>query len=225
MLTRLGPAPLPLLCALLVVVLVVFGALVPIGHQGQRLSPAQAIAMVACAAALGAWAIAVAASAWTLTGVERAGTILAPTMSPGVFDLLFSLPLVVVVPASAYALLPLLHGRLPGFTGLFAAAAFLGLLALREADRTTYVRDDRVQKRIGWLFLRRESAPLTQVRGVRVDRDFFRGAPSYVVKLDLQTPERYPRLVEAERRYRSVDEANAEAERWRLAMGQLGSKP
>lgn len=73
--------------------------------------------------------------------------------------------------------------------------------------------------------MRRESSPLAQVRGVRVDRDTYRGAPSFVVKLDLPDAARFPRLTAVEARYRSSEEANAEAERWRQAMGQLRSQP
>lgn len=224
MLSRLGPALVPLLCVPLIVVVAAVGAFVRIGHQGQTLDRGTAMGMALCAAALAAWAVAVGLAAWDLTRVESTSTILVPTMSPGVFDLVFSLPLLVVVPAAALALVPVLRGGFPAVPGVLALLVWLGLLALRETDGATYVRDGRVHVRKGWLLVRREAAPVGEVRGVRVDRDSYRGAPSYVVKLEVD-PARYPRLARAERRYRSTQEANAEAERWRQAMGPLRGTP
>lgn len=224
MLSRFGPALVPLLCVPPLVGVAAVGAFVPIGHQGQTLEGGMALGIVLCAAALAAWSLAVGLAAWGLTRVESTSTILVPSMSPGVFDLVFSLPFLGVVPAAALAVVPLLRGGLPAAPGVLALPVWLGLMALREADETTYVRDARVHVRKGWLLVRREAAPVGQVRGVRVDRDSYRGAPSYVVKLEVD-PARYPRLARAERRYRSTPEADAEAARWRRAIGPPQGPP
>jgi len=221
-LSRLGPAPIPLACAVLVVLIAAFGALVPIGRPSRTLETAQALGMVLGAGALAAWAVAVGLSAWNLS--RQDGTVLVPSMSPGVFDFLFSVPFLVLVPVAGGGIFALLRGR-PSFATLSCALFWLGLCALREADRVTSVDAQGVRTRAGYLWVRRESAPLGAVKGVEVLRDSYRGAPSYVVKLSMLVPGRYPRLEAAERRYRVEAEAEAEAARWRSALGQLGGGP
>lgn len=42
--------------------------------------------------------------------------------------------------------------------------------------------------RKGWLWVRRTSLPVGKVRAVVVQRDTYQGAPSFVVKLDVDAP-------------------------------------
>lgn len=226
MLSRLGPAPLPLLVALAVVVLALAVAVVPIGRPARTVPWDQAFAMILGAGALAGWAVAVLGSAWGLARVESAAVVLVPPLSPGAADLLFSAPLLVVVPVASLGLGALMRGGRPGLGAVLGAAFTFGLLALREADRTTYVHAGRVEVRVGWLWVRRESVPVDAVRGVEVLRDTHRGAASYNVHLVLDAPERTPRLATTEARFRVEAEAHAEAERWRRALaGQLRGAP
>ncbi len=224
MLSRLGPAPVPLLCALLVVGVAAFGALVPIGRPSRTLEPAQAYGMVLGAGLLGAWAVALAISAWGLSRVEGPATVLVPAMSPGVFDLLFSLPLLVLVPVAGGGLFAMARGSFT-LAPLLCAAFWVGLCALRETDGATYVASGRVVARQGWLWVRTEVADVARVHDVVVVRDSYRGAASYVVKLELLEPARFPALAARERRYRVEAEARAEAARWKEAIGQLQGGP
>ncbi len=213
---------MPLVCAILVLGITAFGALVPIGRPSRTLETAQALGMALGAGALAAWAIAVGLSAWNLS--RQDGQVLVPSMSPGVFDFLFSVPFLVLVPVAGGGVFALLRGR-PSFATLLCALFWVGLCALREADRVTSADAEEVRTRVGYLWLRRESAPLGAVAGVEVQRDSYRGAPSYVVKLSMLVPGRYPLLEAAERRYRDLAEAEAEAARWRSALGQSAPGP
>ncbi len=199
-----------------------FGALVPIGRPSRTLESAQALGMVLGAGALAAWAVAVGLSAWNLS--RQDGQVLVPSMSPGVFDFLFSAPFLVLVPVTGGGLFALLRGR-PTLATLLCALFWVGLCALRETDRVTSADAQGVRIRVGYLWVRRESAPLGAVKGVEVLRDSYRGAASYVVKLSMLVPGRYPLLEAAERRYRDPAEAEAEAARWRAALGQLEGQP
>lgn len=222
-LSRLGPAPAPMVCALLVGALAVFGALVPIGFPSRTLDLEQTFAIILCAAALASWAFAVGAKAWHLSRVEGTANVLVrPFSSAWGFNVLFSLPFIAVVPGTSLAVPALMRGGQPGAPALIAALIWIGLLALREKDKTAYVREGRVHVRAGWLWVRRESAPVAQVRGVRVDRDSYRCAPSYVVKLDIPDAASWPRLLSMEARFRSVEKADAEAGRWRQALEAAG---
>lgn len=218
MLSRLGPAPLPLLCALVIVGLAAVGAFVPIGRPARTLPADQAFGMLTGAVMLAAWAVAVGIRAWDLTRGEAGATVLVPPMSPGLVDVVFSVPLVVVVPVAAVGLRALLHGGRPGLAAGLCAAFTVALLGLREVDRVSYVRDGRATVRAGWLWARTEAAPPDAVRGVRVVRDTYRGAAAWVVKLDLADPAQFPQLAGIEARYRVEGEAEAEAERWRRAL-------
>lgn len=219
--SRLGPALAPLFCALLVLGLVVFAVLVPIGRPSRTLDTTSAVGMTLGAAALAIWAVALGVQAWWLSGVERQGVILTPSMSPGVFDVLLSAPFLVVVPVAAGGLYPMFRGGAASAPALLCAVFCAGLCALREADGQGYVRAGSVTARKGWLWVRRDSLPVGEVRGVIVKRDSYRGAPSYVVKLDVDAPG----LAALEARYRDVTEAEAEAARWRAALGSLQGAP
>lgn len=224
-LTRLGPAPVPLLCAVLVVAIAAFGALVPIGRPSRTLEPVVAYGMLLGAGALGAWAVALGISAWGLSRVEGAAAVLVPAMSPGVFDLLFSLPFLVLVPVAGGGLFTMLRGGGLSLAGLLCAGFTLGLCALRETDGQLYVAGGRVVSRQGWLWVRTTTVETGRVHAVDVVRDSYRGAPSYVVKLSFHEPGRYPALEARERRFRDEAEAQAEAARWKEAIGQLQGGP
>ncbi|NVB84679.1 MAG: hypothetical protein HOV81_40270 [Kofleriaceae bacterium] len=205
---RLGPARGPMICALLVAAVAAIGALVPIGHAGTTLGEHEVTAIGVGAAWLALWAIALAVKAWRLSRTEAAATVLVrPLSSSLAYEIVFSAPLVVAVPMTS------LVAGLPSVVGALVCA---GLVALREIDVARYVEDGRIHARAGWLWVRVQSAPLDQVREVRVERDSHQGAPSYVVKLELDAA--LPRLASVEARFRSLDAANAEAERWRRAL-------
>ncbi|MBI1892442.1 MAG: hypothetical protein HYS18_17495 [Burkholderiales bacterium] len=219
--TRLGPAPATLLCVMLVMVLAAFGALVPIGRPGRTLDFDQTVSMMLGAAVLATWAAAVGVNAWRLSRFEGDATVLVPPLSPGVFDFLFSAPLVVTVPVAAGVLPALVRGGHVEPTAIIAAFISVGLLALREIDSTAYVRDGFAHLRVGWLWVRHRSVPAAHVTGIRVERDSYQGAPSFVVKFEFPGVPRSSRFSSITTRFRSEEEANAEANRWRKAMGQV----
>ncbi len=221
MFSRFGPAPAPLLCAFLVLVIVAIGVLVPIGRPSRTLDGATAVGMALGAATLAIWAVALAFQAMWLWGVESKGVILTPAMSPGVGDILFSVPFLVVVPVAAGGAFSLIRGGPLTLTTVMCGLFWLALCGLREADGQGYVRDGVVTARKGWIWVRRSSVPVSEVRGVAVAEEIFRGAPNYVVKLDASVPA----LAGIEARYRSKAEAEAEAERWRRALGSLRGGP
>ncbi len=221
MFSRLGPAPAPLLCALLVLAIVAFGVLVPIGRPSRTLEMPIAFGMALGAATLAIWAIALGMQAMWLSRVEGQGVILTPAMSPGVFDILFSVPFLVVVPVASGGLYAMFRGGSASAPALLCAVIWAGLCGLREADGQGYVRDGAVTARKGWLWVRRVSVPVADVRAVVVRRDSYRGAPSFVVALDVPDPA----LAALEQRFRSEVEAEAEAARWRRALGSLQGLP
>lgn len=225
MFSRLGPAPVPLVCALLVVAIAAFGALVPIGRPSRTVELPVAWGMVVGAGVLAIWAIAVGSQALWLTRVERAGVILVPSMSPGVGDFLFSLPFLVVVPVAAGGFVAMIRGGGGSLAAPLCAVIWLGLCGFRELDGPGYVSEGQVTARKGWLWVRRESVPVEKVRGVVVTRDTFRGAPSFVVKLQVGESVRAPAIVGLEQRFRSESEAEAEAARWRAAVGRIEGQP
>ena len=222
---RFGPAPGPLICALVIVVIAVFGRTVRIGFQGTTLSTDETLAMIAGAMLLAAWAIAVAVSASRLRREQGDAAILVqPFSSIRGYDILFSAPFVFAVPAACLTVPALLHGEQPDpelhGAAFFGALIWLGLLAIRERDITAWVREGRVRLRAGWLWVRREELPLERVRAVVVERDTYQGAPSYFVRLDFDDAASCPRLAAIQARFGdSVDKADAEARRWRLVLG------
>ena len=180
-----------------------------------------AFGMALGAATLAIWAIALGMQAMWLSRVEGQGVILTPAMSPGVFDILFSVPFLVVVPVASGGLYAMFRGGSASAPALLCAVIWAGLCGLREADGQGYVRDGAVTARKGWLWVRRVSVPVADVRAVVVRRDSYRGAPSFVVALDVPDPA----LAALEQRFRSEVEAEAEAARWRRALGSLQGLP
>lgn len=221
MLSRLGPAPAPLVCAFFVVVIVAVGFFVPIGRPSRTLDGGTAFAMALGAITLGIWGVALAVQSNWLHGVESRGVILTPAMSPGVGDVLFSLPFLVVVPVAAAGVFSAIRGGPLTATAVSCALVWAALCGLRETDGTGYVRDGVVTQRKGWLWVRRVSVPAAEVGDVVVGEEVFRGAPNYVVKFEA----RAPALVAMEARFRVKAEAEAEAERWRRAVGPLRGAP
>lgn len=221
MFSRLGPAPAPLVCVLLILVVVAVGYFVPIGRPSRTMDGATAFGMLLGAATLGLWALALVAQAWWLSGVEGKGVILVPAASPGVTDLLFSLPFLVVVPVAGGGLFTALRGGGLSLATLVSAVVFVALCAQREVDMQGYVHDGVVTARQGWLWPRRTELPVREVRDVVVREDSFRHAPSYVVELSLSGRA----LPGFERRFRVRAEADAEAGRWRAALGPLRGAP
>jgi hypothetical protein len=209
------------MCALLVGALVAFAALVPIGRPSRTLDGDSAVGMLLGAATLAIWAIALGVQARWLAGVEAEAVVLTPSMSPGVFDLVFSLPFLVVVPLAANGLYAFLRGGAFTLVSLLCASLCLGLFAIRETDGQAYVRNGELASRKGWLWVRRVTVPVEEVRAVTVQRDTFRGAASFIVKLEVAEPA----LAGLEQRYRSEAEAEAEATRWRHALRPLRGAP
>jgi hypothetical protein len=135
-----------------------------------------------------------------------------------VADLLFSVPLLVVVPVAAAGLFPLLRGGRPTLAGALCALLLVGLVLLREVDRVAWASGGKACVRAGWLWARSECLGVDEGVEVTVVRDSYRGAPSWAVRLRLPGAPARTLLGTVERRFRSEADAGAEAQRWRDAL-------